>query len=242
MASAWIPVVEREDGARLLGVRIPTADLDRGAQAYGRLLGAPSRRSAGRARFELETGVVEVVAETPGAPRLLVELEGEPASQDFGGLGVDFVAEEPSAAADADARKVLAIDHAVVATQDPDRAIAIWRDRMGFRLALDRAFPERGLRMIFLRSGGITLEVTAPLEGEAKGATDAIFGIAYRVVDLAESRAELAAAGVDVSEVRRGRKPGTEVVTVRSGTEGVPTLLIRDPSRDERDGRSRPQR
>jgi catechol 2,3-dioxygenase-like lactoylglutathione lyase family enzyme len=130
----------------------------------------------------------------------------------------------------------------VVATQDPDRAIAIWRDRMGFRLALDRAFPERGLRMIFLRSGGITLEVTAPLEGEAKGATDAIFGIAYRVVDLAASRAELAAAGVDVSEVRRGRKPGTEVVTVRSGTEGVPTLLIRDPSRDERDGRSRPQR
>ena len=33
-------------------------------------------------------------------------------------------------------------------------------------------------------------------------------------------------AGVDVSEVRTGRKPGTRVMTVRSGTCGVPTLLV----------------
>ena len=33
-------------------------------------------------------------------------------------------------------------------------------------------------------------------------------------------------AGVDVSEVRNGRKPGTRVMTVRSGTCGVPTLLV----------------
>ena len=36
----------------------------------------------------------------------------------------------------------------------------------------------------------------------------------------------LAEAGVDVSEVRNGRKPGTRVMTVRSGTSGVPTLLV----------------
>ena len=43
-------------------------------------------------------------------------------------------------------------------------------------------------------------------------------------------------AGVDVSEVRTGRKPGTRVMTVRSGTCGVPTLLVQPsagkPSRD----------
>ena len=34
------------------------------------------------------------------------------------------------------------------------------------------------------------------------------------------------AAGVDVSEPRTGMRPGTTVVTVRSGTAGVPTLLL----------------
>ena len=126
----------------------------------------------------------------------------------------------------------------MVATQHPERAIALWRDRLGFRLALDREFTDRGLRMIFLRSGGITLEVTAPLAAEASAAPDTIFGIAYRVADLDACRSRLVAAGVDVSEVRRGRKPGTEVVTVRTDTESVPTLLIRDPSRDLRDRRS----
>ena len=37
---------------------------------------------------------------------------------------------------------------------------------------------------------------------------------------------DLAAAGVDVSDVRTGRKPGTRVLTVRSGTCGIPTLLV----------------
>ena len=40
-------------------------------------------------------------------------------------------------------------------------------------------------------------------------------------------------AGVDVSEVRTGRKPGTRVMTVRSGTCGVPTLLVQ-PSAGKR--------
>jgi hypothetical protein len=39
-------------------------------------------------------------------------------------------------------------------------------------------------------------------------------------------RARLIAANVDVSEVRTGRKPGTRVMTVRSGTCAVATLLV----------------
>jgi hypothetical protein len=33
-------------------------------------------------------------------------------------------------------------------------------------------------------------------------------------------------AGLDVSDVRTGRKPGTRVLTVRSSTCGIPTLLV----------------
>jgi hypothetical protein len=45
------------------------------------------------------------------------------------------------------------------------------------------------------------------------------------------TRARLGAAGIDVSEVRTGRKPGTRVATVRNGTCGVPTLLVQPMAR-----------
>ena len=48
----------------------------------------------------------------------------------------------------------------------------------------------------------------------------------WRVADIDATHARLAPAGVDVSEVRTGRKPGTRVMTVRNGTCGVPTLLV----------------
>ena len=41
----------------------------------------------------------------------------------------------------------------------------------------------------------------------------------------------LAAAGVEVSEVRTGRKPGTRVLTVRSSACGIPTLLVERTAR-----------
>ena len=49
---------------------------------------------------------------------------------------------------------------------------------------------------------------------------------------MAEAAARiLSAAGLDVSEVRAGRKPGTRVLTVRSGTCGIPTLLVERTAR-----------
>src|SRR5437867_3013847 len=51
-------------------------------------------------------------------------------------------------------------------------------------------------------------------------------GLCWRVADIDATHARRAQAGVDVSEVRTGRKPGTRVMTVRSGTCGVPTLLV----------------
>jgi catechol 2,3-dioxygenase-like lactoylglutathione lyase family enzyme len=234
--------VDGDGTARLLGVRIAAADFERGALAYELLLGPAARRSRESARFEVGSGIVEIGPGGPAAPALLLAAGEGTARGDFAGLRVERITDEPPAlAAAAPARDgAVAIDHVVIATRQPDRAVALWRDAMGFRLALDREFPDRALRMIFLRSNGITLEVTAPLGGDPSDAPDAIFGIAYRVADLARCRERLAAAGVDVSEVRRGRKPGTDVVTVRSHTENVPTLLIRDPSRDERDRRAEP--
>jgi hypothetical protein len=88
-------------------------------------------------------------------------------------------------------------------------------------------FPERGLRLVFFRSGGVTLELAAahPAATVADG-PDRLHGVSYRVADLGARRERLLRAGVDVSEIRRGMRPGTSVATVRSGTAGVPTLLL----------------
>ena len=55
--------------------------------------------------------------------------------------------------------------------------------------------------------------------------------MSWRVDNADATRARLASAGIDVSDVRTGRKPGTRVLTVRSGTCGIPTLLVERTAR-----------
>jgi len=122
---------------------------------------------------------------------------------------------------------VQAIDHLVIRTPDPDDAIALYRDRLGIRLALDRSFEQRGVRLIFFRIGGVTLELAARLSPSSDPpAGDELWGAAYQVDDVRAASERIAAAGFDVSKTRGGNKPGTRVCTVRDGTFGVPTLLI----------------
>lgn len=122
---------------------------------------------------------------------------------------------------------VTGIDHAVVQTCDADAAIALYRDGLGLRLALDRSFPDWGMRLVFLRVGGVTVEIAQPLRDVRPAArTDQVWGLSWRVQNADAARARLAAVGLDVSEVRPGRKPGTRVISVKDGTCGVPTLLI----------------
>jgi catechol 2,3-dioxygenase-like lactoylglutathione lyase family enzyme len=122
---------------------------------------------------------------------------------------------------------VFALDHAVVQTTDPEATKALYGDALGLRLALDRSFEQWGARLIFFRVGGITVEIAAQLgEESAEGGDDRLWGLSYRVADADAARARLAAGGLDVSEVRDGRKPGTRVFTVRDGTLGIPTLML----------------
>ncbi|MEW6269338.1 MAG: VOC family protein [Thermodesulfobacteriota bacterium] len=225
---------------RFDAVQVSTEDLGRAEDAYARLLGVPPVRSGGARRFELTRGAVELVAGAPGALalRFAVVSRDEHAlatarAARFHGLrvttdsvlpaGVDPAGHAPLPA---DAPPgVLAVDHVVVNTPGAERALRLWRDTLRLRLALDREFPARGLRMLFFRTAGVTLEVVSPLGARGEG-DDALHGIAYRVAGIAAWRERLLADGFDVSEVRAGNKPGTRVATVRSRTEGVPTLLI----------------
>ena len=117
------------------------------------------------------------------------------------------------------------LDHVVIATPDPERAAALYGARLGLPMALDRTNAGWGTRLMFFHCGGTILEVSHRLEGRGAG-PDSIWGLAWRVAEADAARARLAAFGIDVSEVRQGRKPGSRVFTVRSGTVGVPTLMI----------------
>jgi catechol 2,3-dioxygenase-like lactoylglutathione lyase family enzyme len=120
-----------------------------------------------------------------------------------------------------------ALDHVVIRSAAPDDAVALYNGALGIRLALDRVLG--GVRMLFFRTGGVTLELIADASA---GAADSFYGLAYRVRDLAAAHARLTAAGFVLTEARVGRKSGTHVFSVRSSTCGVPTLFIRDASRD----------
>ena len=129
------------------------------------------------------------------------------------------------------AASITAMDHVVVSTADPDRAAALYGARLGLDMALDRSHPDWG-RLMFFRCGDLIVEVTHRPGKHPDAARDTLWGMTWRVADIDATRERLVASAVDVSEVRAGRKPGTRVMSVRSSTCDVPTLLL------ERTGKS----
>lgn len=125
---------------------------------------------------------------------------------------------------------VWTLDHVVVNTGDADATAKFFAD-LGLRIAHTQTVEKWGVRQVFMRpqakgSIGTTVEIVNPLNEARAGEPDFLWGIAYRVKDIAAAQARLAAAGADVSEVRTGRKKGTAVCTVRPETHGVATLII----------------
>jgi catechol 2,3-dioxygenase-like lactoylglutathione lyase family enzyme len=128
------------------------------------------------------------------------------------------------------AAPITALDHVVVSTADPERAAALFGARLGLDMALDRSHPDWG-QLMFFRCGDLIVEVVHRPGKDIDAKHDRLWGLSWRVADAEATRARLASAGVDVSEVRTGRKPGTRVLTVRNSTCGIPTLLVERTAR-----------
>jgi catechol 2,3-dioxygenase-like lactoylglutathione lyase family enzyme len=121
---------------------------------------------------------------------------------------------------------VTGLDHVVVSTTHPNRAAALYGARLGLDMALDRTSEEWGTRLMFFRCGDMIVEIAYRLSEPAGEAPDKFYGLSWRTADLDGTRARLAAANLDVSNIRPGRKPGTRVFTLRNGTCSVPTLYV----------------
>lgn len=209
-----------EQGEGLVGMAFGTddAELCAGTLRERGLAAADPRAGEGR---DLESGAVRhwrnvmlPTEETRGLTLFAIEHVSPPEAL-------------PYAAAEVEVGAVDGLDHIVINTVDAEAAIALYGDKLGIRLALDRRFEARGMRLLFFRIGGITVEVAASLEERGPAETpDRFFGLAYRVADAHLARERLAAAGFEIGRVRDGHKPGTLVCTIREPTHGVPTLLI----------------
>jgi catechol 2,3-dioxygenase-like lactoylglutathione lyase family enzyme len=127
------------------------------------------------------------------------------------------------------------VDHTVVASSHLDATLALWRDAAGLDLRATVDWPPGGppqRRLHFLRVGESILELAGEAVPARPGDRDALWGVSYRVDDLAATVARLRDAGVSVSDVRTGNAPGTVVADVKPGfSHDVRTLFIQKEPR-----------
>ncbi|MBA4084014.1 MAG: glyoxalase/bleomycin resistance/dioxygenase family protein [Kytococcus sp.] len=204
---------------RITGFVISTPDVAAAQDAWRRLGASGSEIS-----FEVgESGLAAVVLgvdDVPGTERLLERrgLVRDAKGFDVGGLEWRLAPFVPGSTGE------VVLDHVVVQTGDAERAAAHYGARLGLELRLDRRLEEHGFRGLFFRCGDAVVEVVAPTKGV--DGPDRFGGLAWRTTDLDATRERLMASGVEVSEARAGRKPGTRVATIRDRALGTPTLLI----------------
>jgi catechol 2,3-dioxygenase-like lactoylglutathione lyase family enzyme len=208
---------------QFLGIRIKVPDLDLAAEEFGIIADAlqlPYDKHGWKlanTRLQLCEGV-EPEPSIDGL-RLSVDADiGRPA--DSRGLNLLF---QPGGPVDISTAGV-GVDHVVLQSSDAEDCIRLFRDQLGIRLALDQTVEEWGGRMLFFRAGKMTLEVIE--NARDRPAKDFFWGITFLCPELSKAHRALTAAGVALSELRAGRKPGTQVATLRSHTLGIPCLLV----------------
>jgi catechol 2,3-dioxygenase-like lactoylglutathione lyase family enzyme len=118
---------------------------------------------------------------------------------------LELAEERPRSLAIADT-PIVALDHVVVSTEDPERAAALYGARLGLDMALDRSHREWG-QLMFFRCGDLIVEVVKRPVAGADQSRDKLWGLSWRVADIEATRARLVAAGINVSEVRAGANP-----------------------------------
>jgi catechol 2,3-dioxygenase-like lactoylglutathione lyase family enzyme len=189
------------DGDALSSMAFAVRDLDKAARLLERRAVATTKNKD----LDLSTTA------SHGVPIALVERASAPPPS-------PLIADEASA--------ISSLDHVVIRTPNPERAIAFYAGRLGLDLRLDRSNPEWGSRLLFFRCGDLVVEIAHDLKAGVSDGPDHLWGLSWRAPDIAKVNARLKAAGVDVSEPRTGRRPGTQVFSVNSHTEGVPTIVI----------------
>ena len=116
------------------------------------------------------------------------------------------------------------LDHVVISTNDAEGFIRTYKDTFKIRLALDKFVEHWQKRMLFFRLNKTTIEVIE--EQNDNEPKDILWGLAWNVKDIEAARKRLISHGVNVTQIKKGVKEGTLVMTVNSNVHNVPTLFI----------------
>jgi catechol 2,3-dioxygenase-like lactoylglutathione lyase family enzyme len=208
-------VAEGESWLGLAAVGFAVEDLERLAHRLSRR-GLPA---SGRSHADPSAPLVADLKATHGVPMRFCQRRPAPRI-DSGQTGL--CPQSPGLQAPA----VLGLDHLVIRTPNPERAIALYAGRLDLSLRLDRSHADWGTRLLFFRCGDLVIELAHDLKAGVGVGPDRLWGLSWRVGDCDRTHACLRDAGLEVSAVRAGRRPGTRVFTVRSHTARVPTLMI----------------
>src|SRR5947209_10830763 len=126
------------------------------------------------------------------------------------------------------------IDHIGVAVEDLDAALTLYRDSLAMPLVHRETVDQQGVEAALLDVGDGHVELLEPLGPETPVGKflakrgPGLHHVAYRVADVAETLAQLAAAGVRLidEQPRRGIR-GSRVAFLHPGsTGGVLTEIV----------------
>jgi len=125
---------------------------------------------------------------------------------------------------DVDESNISRMDHVVINSNDPDGLVDLYKEKYGIRLALDQFVEQWGGRMLFFRTNHTTIEaIGIKKDGPPE---DSLWGLAWTTNNIKATRKRLLQSDVEITDIRKGRKPKTLVATIKSHTSNVPTLLI----------------
>ncbi|MGV9670894.1 MULTISPECIES: VOC family protein [unclassified Gordonia (in: high G+C Gram-positive bacteria)] len=229
-------------------VDLAVVDVQRSAPAYARLLGAAAPTAdlcVGNSRIRLQHKDVDdahrvlVTADDPDARVRLLRRRGlafspvPHASGEWYADGFPFgVSGTSDGPPNTDPGDITGIDHLVFSCVGRDRAVALFGATLGFDFRLDRRVVA-GVRQLFFRVADLVIEVVVPddVPGSAplaapEDAPVALWGVAWRSPDVHAARHRLISAGIEVSEIRDGRKPGTLIATVADDALATRTVII----------------
>jgi len=140
-------------GDALSSMVFATSDLDKAARLLERRA-VPSERAGDRLVLPREA--------THGVPIELCERQ-------------ERAAPSPLAGSD-EAASISALDHVVVRTPNPERAIAFYAGRLGLDLRLDRSNPDWGTRLLFFRCGDLVVEIAHDSDKGVSDEPDQLWG------------------------------------------------------------------
>lgn len=198
-----LAIEDHPSTARLASMVFATGSLDKAQRMLGRRA-VPAERDGDRLILSTQA--------TNWVPMELIERTGAPAPSPL--------------MTSSEAASITGLDHVVIRTPNPDRAVALYGGRLGLDLRLDRTNPEWGSRLLFFRCGDLVIEIAHDLKGGVSDGPDQLWGLSWRTPDIARCNDRLKKAGVEVSEPRNGRRPGSQVFSVQSHTANVATIVI----------------